>query len=556
MYDHVYSVTLYTCITVSISVNFVYVDRQTIIIFDDGGGVASHRQRRGRENSGTHPLIPATRPSLLPITDQPTNTSMAPHVKSKRQTTRHKVKVAKKLRQHHRDVRRANRKKPEVRKIKRKDPGIPNLAPFKQQMLETLERKKNEQAELKKTLSLARRAAFREAREQGMDPELANVVADAKMRQEKFDQQSNAQGAADEANAQHIDAEEEEDEQFNENSENDTSRKAFMKDFKKVVESSDVLLEVLDARDPLGCRCYEAEKQIMSISGGTKRIVLVLNKVDLIPKEVTNKWLAYLRNDFPTIAFRSSIQESRNKSQANLSALTASSLNTNECLGANNLLSLLKNYSRNHKLKTLISVGIIGYPNVGKSSLINSLKRSRVVHTGNVPGITRNVQHVQLDKNLNLIDCPGIVFSSVNQKNSLVLRNCIKIENLLDPISPIDMILQRVGHQPLMIAYGIPEFKDINELLACICTTRGKMKVGGVFDVDAAARLVLRDWNCGNIPFYTLPPKGPSEAHIGASVVQNWGKEFDVNSIMDSERQMVDSANNLTSKDIAKFAQA
>lgn len=470
---------------------------------------------------------------------------MAPHVKSKRQTTRHKNKVAKKLKQHHREVRRANRNKPEVRKIKRKDPGIPNLYPFKQQLLETIERKKNQEAEAKKAIQLARREAFKSARESGMDPALANVVADAKIRERQFEQQQ--------TNDDEKDEDELEDE--NKGGPTDSSKRAFMKEFKKVVDSSDVILEVLDARDPLGCRCFEAEKTIMAKSGGNKRIVLVLNKVDMVPKLVTDKWLAYLRNDFPTIAFRASVQEGRGKGQASMSALAASSVNTSECLGASNLLSLLKNYSRSRNLKTSIAVGVIGYPNVGKSSLINSLKRSRAVNAGATPGVTRNAQEVHLDKNLRLIDCPGIVFSA-KQKDALVLRNCIKVENLYDPISPVETILKRVGREPLMVAYGLPAFETTAEFLACVCSSRGKMKVGGVFDIDAAARVVLRDWNSGNIPFYTLPPKGPSKAHLGASVVQEWGKEFDVSAVVDDERKLLDGMADLPAETNARFAKA
>lgn len=458
---------------------------------------------------------------------------MAPHVKSKRQTLRHKYKVAKKVRQHHREVRRANRKKPEVRKIKRKDPGIPNLWPYKQQMLEAIERKKAQDAEAKKEMQAARREAFRKAREAGVDAPLAQVMADAKVRERNFE---GRQATATTGGSNNDD----EEELNNGVSPADSSKRAFMKEFKKVLESSDVVLEVLDARDPMGCRCYEAERAIVAASGGTKRIVLVLNKVDMVPKEVAAKWLAYLRNDFPTVAFRASVQEGRGKGQANVSAMAATSINTSECLGASNLLSLLKNYSRSKNLKTTIAVGVIGYPNVGKSSLINSLKRCRAVNAGASPGVTRSAQEVHLDKNIRLIDCPGIVFSA-KQADALVLRNCIKIENLYDPISPVDTIIKRVGHEPLMIAYGLPAFKDTTEFLACVCSARGKIKSGGVFNMEEAARLVLKDWNSGSIPFYTLPPKGPSKAHLGASVMQEWGKEFDINSVADKEQNQLDS---------------
>ena len=66
-------------------------------------------------------------------------------------------------------------------------------------------------------------------------------------------------------------------------------------------------------------------------------------------------------------------------------------------VGTENLLNILKNYSRvegDSKAKGLITVGVIGFPNVGKSSLINSLKRSRATATGNMPGITKQMQEV------------------------------------------------------------------------------------------------------------------------------------------------------------------
>lgn len=472
---------------------------------------------------------------------------MAPHVKSKRTTLKQKYKAQKKVRQHHRDVRRANRHKPEIRKIKKKDPGIPNLWPYKQQLLESMERKRQADDEAKKALASARKAALQAAREAGIDPSVAQVVADARLRNREFDAReglNDNDGDTGAGPAPRDDA----------NAPADSSKRAFMREFKKVMESSDVILEVLDARDPLGCRCFQAERAVVASSGGSKRIVLVLNKVDLVPKEVVDKWLAYLRNDFPTVAFRASVQEGRGKGQANMSAVGASTVNTSECLGAGNLLSLLKNYSRSKNMKTSIAVGVIGYPNVGKSSLINSLKRARVVSAGATPGVTRNAQEIHLDKNIRLIDCPGIVFSN-NQADALVLRNCIKVENLLDPIAPIETIINRVGHEPLMVAYSVPAFKTVTEFLACVSSLRGKVRRGGAFDVEAAARVVLQDWNNGNIPFYTLPPKGPSNAHLSAAVVRQWGDEFNMQAVTSQEEAQLSSLP-MSAKQKASFAAA
>jgi hypothetical protein len=73
---------------------------------------------------------------------------------------------------------------------------------------------------------------------------------------------------------------------------------------------------------------------------------------------------------------------------------------------------------------------------VGKSSLINSLKRERAVGVGATPGYTRAMQEVHIDKHVKLLDCPGIVFSESSSESDLVLRNCIKVEQITDTVKP------------------------------------------------------------------------------------------------------------------------
>lgn len=444
---------------------------------------------------------------------------MAPHVKSKRKTLRHKYKVERKVREHHRQVRRANRKKVagSTPKNKRKDPGVPNLFPFKQEILEDLERRRLEAREAK---AAARAAAGAAASDH------ADLGADAARRAAAFER-AEEKGTGGDASGN--------DGVRDADVGGDGSRKAFMREFRRVVDSADVILEVLDARDPVGCRCFDAERAVMEAGGGSKRIVLVLNKVDLVPRDVVEKWLAYLRNEFPTIAFRASIQGGKSGAvgQASMTALAASDVGTSDCLGAGTLLGLLKNYARNRNMKTSVTVGVIGFPNVGKSSLINSLKRTRAVSTGAMPGVTRSAQEVHLDKNIRLIDCPGIVFSDQNA-NALVLRNCIKVDQLADPVTPVEIILKRIGPEPLMAAYSLPAFDELIELLALIAKARGKYRRGGALDVSAAAVIILQDWNGGKIPFYTLPPKGPRRAHISAAVVQEYGQDFNINSVSDA----------------------
>lgn len=118
---------------------------------------------------------------------------------------------------------------------------------------------------------------------------------------------------------------------------------------------------------------------------------------------------------------------------------------TSSSLGAPALLHLLKQYALSTPHSAL-TVGVVGYPNVGKSSLINSLKRSRACAVAAMPGKTRVVQEVVLDKGVKIVDCPGVVLEDISREADgeagrrrqaeIMLRNCIKAELVEDPIAP------------------------------------------------------------------------------------------------------------------------
>lgn len=311
----------------------------------------------------------------------------------------------------------------------------------------------------------------------------------------------------------------------------DNSRRQYFREFKKLVDAADVILEVLDARDPLGCRCVDIEERILAESA-SKRIVFVLNKIDLVPADNVVAWLKYLRRFHPTVAFKCSTQQqARKRGQLSVPVeqATEAQRQSADCLGADVLLQLLKNYSRINDTKKMITVGVIGLPNVGKSSLLNSLKRERAAAVGATPGVTKTTQTIKLDSNITLMDCPGIVFASGNS-DDIALRNCVRIEKIADPISPIGAILRRCPAPQLRAFYGIPMFRGATDFLVLIAQRRGKLRAGGVPDLESAAKQVLSDWNDGSIKYHTEPPAvtGDDES---AKIVSRYSEAFDIDAL-------------------------
>ena len=271
---------------------------------------------------------------------------------------------------------------------------------------------------------------------------------------------------------------------------------------------------------------------------------------DLVPKEVVEAWLKYLREELPTVAFKCSTQKQTSNLGRNSSTTDATS-HGSECLGADILVQLLKNYARGRGgLKTSVTVGIVGLPNVGKSSLINSLKRTKVAKVGNAPGVTKSVQEVHLDRQVTLLDSPGVVFSEVGEdgKAAAALRNCVKVDQLEDPALPVTEILKRCPKKQLMTLYRIPDYKDADTFLINVATVRGKLKKGGTIDATAAAKIVLQDWNDGKIPYYTSPPRRQSEVQGSAAVVADWGSEFDPSAFANEQATIIDNISSLQQK--------
>uniref|UniRef100_H2Z4T2 Guanine nucleotide-binding protein-like 3 N-terminal domain-containing protein n=1 Tax=Ciona savignyi TaxID=51511 RepID=H2Z4T2_CIOSA len=142
------------------------------------------------------------------------------------------------------------------------------------------------------------------------------------------------------------------------------------------------------------------------------------------------------------------------------------------------------------------------------------------------------MQEVVLNKNIKILDCPGIVMVTGTSDAAVILRNCVKVESLDDPVNPVAAILKRCNKEQMMMRYNITNYSDETEFLELLARKQGKLLKGGLPNVDFAAKSVLHDWNSGRISYYTHPPLQDDKAsHIGAKIVGKMAQEFDWNSL-------------------------
>merc|ERR1712232_1099327 len=281
----------------------------------------------------------------------------------------------------------------------------------------------------------------------------------------------------------------------------------------KVMDASDVILFVLDARDPMGTRCKMLEREIRK-NNPHKHIVFLVNKVDLVPTWVSRRWVQELTKEYPTLAFHASI--------------------TNP-FGENALLNLLRQFANLHKDSKHMTVGMVGYPNVGKSSVINTMRRKKVCKACPVPGETRVWQYIALTQKIYLLDCPGVVpptKKDFEADAAKVLKGVVRAERIQSPSDYIGEVISRVKRQYLIQRYKLPAnttWTDAEDFLGILGAKMGKLRPGGEPDIEICARIVLYDWQRGRIPFFVQPPKEdaaltPADAQEGAVASDRQGR--------------------------------
>ncbi len=245
---------------------------------------------------------------------------------------------------------------------------------------------------------------------------------------------------------------------------------------KKILGESDIILEVVDARIPFDTRNKVVEQLVKEKN---KNLIIVLNKSDLVPEEFLKKVVEEIKKEYPVVVFSAH----KNK-------------------GIKELMDILRKYA---KQKKIVKVGVLGYPNVGKSSLINALKKRKVATTSPKPGMTRGEQMIKLDKNIYLIDTPGII--TLEFQEDLALKGSYIPDKLEFPVETALKLLERIYHskkEALKEAYGIEPEEDPLETLKKIGEKLNYKVKGGEIDLERTARKVLWDWIKGHIRAYWM----------------------------------------------------
>lgn len=498
---------------------------------------------------------------------------------SKRSTTRMREGIKKKAAAQRRKNKKVAKKDVTWKSRVNKDPGIPSSFPYKEQIIHELEENRRIEKEKKEELRQQKQAA-REAL-------LANGgMADADDAMDESGDDSDSEGngmsalmeSARQAAESYEGADLEDDDGMDEDldavdlevsdtevdtGDIDKSRKAYDKIFKTVVDASDVVLYVLDARDPESTRSRKVEEAVLQAGG--KRLILILNKVDLVPTPVLTQWLNYLKLSFPTIPVKAS---------QGAAGLSTYNKNLSNAMTAGALLQALKTFANKANLKRSIVVGVIGYPNVGKSSIINALtsrhgQSKAACPVGNMAGVTTHMREVKVDNKLKILDSPGIVFpDEISNKKQvseakLALLSAISPKNIKDPSAVIEQLLKRLSKDDAMADalkkyYQIPALpsSDLKEFtkhfLIHVARNRGRLSRGGIPNLEAAALTVLNDWRDGRITGWVLPNSSRSateERPIDApksalrgekepakveqtTVVSEWAAEFDLDGLL------------------------
>ncbi|EEB06295.2 GTP binding protein [Schizosaccharomyces japonicus yFS275] len=299
----------------------------------------------------------------------------------------------------------------------------------------------------------------------------------------------------------------------------------------RVIERSDVIVQIVDARNPLFYRSAFLEQYVKEVDPCKKNFLLV-NKADMLTDSQRQEWASYFKSHNITFLFFSARLASEQQELAGVTGSDAplsdavdtnddySRVNPIKIANINMLSNIFNSYAeQSANGKKSVTIGLVGYPNVGKSSTINALAGAKKVSVSSTPGKTKHFQTIKLSPTVMLCDCPGLVFPSfADTQADLVLNGVLPIDQLREHTGPAALVASRFPKDVLEKTYaitihtrpveeggsGIP---TADEFLYPYAVVRGFMRAHhGNPDDSRAARYVLKDYVNGKIIYCHPPP--------------------------------------------------
>jgi large subunit GTPase 1 len=322
----------------------------------------------------------------------------------------------------------------------------------------------------------------------------------------------------------------------------------------RVIERSDLVVQIVDARNPLLFRCEDLERYVKEVDPEKENLLLV-NKADMMTLAQRETWADYFEEvgvnyKFFSAEIAKEMNEARDaledNSEEDDESHHGSEAAGNEYANSETSAEVEPESDKTRILTTdelealflanapeveadgdeqeprKIQVGLVGYPNVGKSSTINALIGAKKVSVSATPGKTKHFQTIHLSEKVILCDCPGLVFPNfASTKAELVVNGILPIDQLREFLGPAGLVAQRIPQRFLEAMYGmkiqVRPFEEggtgtpiASEILRAYASGRGFYTTGlGQPDESRAARYVLKDYVKGKLLFCHPPPVDP-----------------------------------------------